>query len=358
MLSRHTKRALLGLLFAGAILVLVAAASRHYFASRALAIRLEQERAAMVPPEPMLLRVERADRSRTRAFAARLHPFRTAQVAADASGRIIEVLVEVGDEVGEGQLLVRLDPTIAEMNLAAARAGLEAAETQLRELRRQAAEAERLAEAETIPETQREAARSQVEVQAAEVERLRAEVNLQQELLDRHEIRAPFDGSVNQRHVEPGERVNAGQPVVRVAMLDPLRARFQVSDLEVGSFRQGDILQLSLQAFPDKELEAMVSAVAKSVDPATGLFPIEARVPNEGRSLPGGLSGTVRANIQQYDQALFIPASAVRFEGKRALCEVWEDGETVLRDLDLGPEVDGLYPVLSGLEEGELVVVR
>lgn len=358
MLSRHTKRAILGLVFAGGFLIVIGAATRHYFAARALDLRLEQERAELVPPEPMLLEVERGDRSRTRSFAVRLHPYQRSAVAAETAGRVEEILVEEGDWVEQGDPLVRLDDKLARLTLDSARAALEAGNAQLRELQRRVREAERLSSAETIPQTELEAARSQAEVQAREIDRLRTEVSRQEEMLARHHVRAPFSGNVNQRLVEPGDSVTLHQPVVNLVTLDPLRLRFFVSDLEVGSFRAGDSLHLTLPSRPGEEFEAPVVSVAPATETTSGLYQIEARVPNPDHTLPGGAQGQVEAQIDTYTNMLFVPASAVRFDGPRALAEVWVDDEPQVRELVLGRETDGKYPVLAGLEEGELLVVR
>lgn len=358
MLSRHTKRAILGLVFATITLVVVAAASRHYFAARALEIRLEQERAKLTPPQPMLLPVERSDGTRERSYAVRLQPFQRSAIAAEAAGRVEEILVEVGDTVEKDQVLLRLDSTLARLNLEAAQAALAAGEAQLREQRRRVREAEQLAESQSIPATQLEAGRAQAEVQERELERLRVEARRQEELLARHDVRAPFSGNLNQRLVEEGDSVGQNQPVANLVTLDPLRARFYVSDVEVRSFKTGDSLRLTLSSFPGREFEAPVVSVARATDPTNGLFLIEARVRNPEQLLPGGAQGRVTATIAEYEGMLFVPAAAVRFDGQRALTEVWVDGAARQRELKLGPETEGYYLVLAGLEEGEVLVVR
>jgi RND family efflux transporter MFP subunit len=358
MLSRHTKRALLGFLFAGVALVLIGATTRHYFAARALELRLGQEKAKLVAAEPLLLVVERSDRSRERSYAVRLQPFQRTSVAAEIAGRVGEVLVETGDSVQKGDLLLRLDATLARLNVEAAQAALGAGEAQLRELARRVREAERLVAAQTIPETQLEAARSQAEVQERELDRLRAEVGRQQEILARHEVRAPFSGNVNQRLVEEGDSVNQSQALVSLVTLDPLRARFFVSDREVGSFRVGQTLPLGVAAEPGREFWVPVTSVARSTDPGSGLYMVEAQVANGDQRLAGGAQGSIRATIIQYSDTLFVPASAVAFEGRRTMVEVWKEGSVTARDIRIGAETEGYYPVVSGLEEGDVLVVR
>lgn len=358
MLSRHTKRAIIGFFFALVALLLVGVASRHYFAAQALEIRLEQERAAIVPAEPMLLAIERQTHSRQRAFAVRLQPFQSAALAAEVSGRVEEVLVEVGDDVVEGQLLARINPALARLNLTASEAGLAAAQAQLRELQRRASEAERLASMQTVPQTEREAAQAQVAVQEAEIQRLQAEVSRQEELLERHEIRAPMAGTVNQRLVEAGDSVNQNQAVATIVILNPLRARFSVSDVEVGSFRPGQEVQVVVEALPGKTFTATISFVARAVDPTSNLYPVEARVVDPEGLIPGGARGRVIAEIHQFSNMLFIPASAVRFDGRRVVAEVWREEQVTERELEIGPEIRGSYPILAGMDEGEIVIVR
>lgn len=358
MLSRNARRTILGLSVAAVVIVVFAAAVGHYFAARALELRLEQERATLVAPEPILVEVERRQMSRSRTYAVRLDPFRRARVAAEATGRVRSVHFEMGDPVSEGALLVRLDETLARLSLDAASAALEAAEVQEAELRRRLEEAEALAEARTIPETQLEATRSQLEVQQREAARLRVEVQRQEELLRRHEIRAPFEGLIDQRLIDAGDTVNMNEAVALLAALDPLRARFYISDRELPAFSQGQELEIRLGSHPRRSVPARVTSIGRSADPATGLFAVEAWAENPGWELPGGLQGTVAVPIQHYRDALFIPAAAVRFEGPRALSTVQINGQTEVRQIRLGEEIDGYYPVLDGLQEGEKVLIR
>ncbi len=358
MLSRHTKRAILGLFFLSVLLLLVIGASWQYFAARELEIRLEEERANLIPAEPLLLQLERQTKTRTRSFAARLEPFHRSAVAAETSARVLEVFVNSGDSVSANDLLVRLDPTLAELAANATAASLQAAESQLREFRRLADEAVRLAEAQTVPETRRDAALAQVEFQEAQVRQIQAELRRQQEILQRHEIRAPFAGTVNQRLVDPGVSVSPNEPVATIASLDPLRARFHVSDLEVRSFQPGQNLAVHVTAFPETPFTATVSAVAQAADPVSGLFLIEALVPNPENQLPAGVQARLVAEIEQIADAIFVPASAIRFDGERALIRVQNETETEIRELRIGREIDGHFPVFSGLDEGETIVIH
>ncbi len=359
MLSRHTKRAILGFAFGAAAVALLAASARNYFANQALEQRLAEERAALVPPEPLLVPVKRQTRARERTFAATLAPDRRAAVAAEMSGRVAEVLVEVGDSVEQGDILVRLDSTFARLAVASSQAALAAAEAQMREIERRVREAERLAEAQTIPQTDLEAVRAEAAVQAAEIDRLRSHLREQEERFSRHEIRAPFAGSVNERFVETGDSVNVNEAVVALVDIDPLRVQFHVSDLERDSFAPGTALSLTVDSRPGETFSPAIRSVANAPAPGAGLYLIEANLPNPDQSLAAGSRARVKASLTEFRETLFAPAEAVRFQGEHALVEVWSDEQKpVLREVELGPEIDGAYPVLTGLQEGEILLIR
>ena len=102
----------------------------------------------------------------------------------------------------------------------------------------------------------------------------------------------------------------------------------------------------------------MVRHVAPS-SAATGLFRIEAELKNPDGSIPGGLAVTVTATVQLYREALFLPTSAVRLEGTRAMVQrVSEGGPPEAIAIEIGPELEGRFPVLGGLTEGDRVLVR
>ena len=359
MLSRNAKRTILGLTIAGTVVIVFAAATRHYFAARALAVRLEEERAALVEPEPLLVEIRPMDFDRQRTFSVRLDPFRRARVAVEISGRVLSVHAEAGDRVEAGDLLATLDDTLARLAKRAAEASLAVARQQENELKRRVREAEKLAASLTLPETQLEAARSQLEVQQSEIERLEVEIERQRELVERHRITAPFSGWVEDRMIEPGEALNPNAPTFALAALDPLRARLHVSDLDLSAFFVGQEVMIRFDSRGEEPITATVSAINRSADPTTGLFMVEARAENPDGIRPAGLQGTIEVTTRRYRGAVFIPAPAVRFEGARAFATVrnGDDGEEI-RALRLGAEVEGHYPVLDGLVEGERVLIH
>lgn len=330
-----------------------------YFAAVERKQRAEEERASLVPPEALVFSVESGQMTVQRRFAARLQPWREAMVAAEVEGRILETSAETGDRVEGDHVLFRIDATLAELNLRAAEAALAATRARLEELARKWREAERLAATGAMSSSARDAARSAVEVEEAEIARLETEVERFRELLARHEVRAPFTGSVRERMVDVGERVAPGEKLASVVVLDPLRVVFFVSDREFQHFRPGSIIEVEIPLRPGERHRAAVAHVAPAAPTAGGGFRIEARLDNANTQWPGGIAGTVLADLETYRDIPFIPASAVRFEGARAYVEITTDGATgEMGEVVLGPEIEGMYPVHKGLEPGQRILIR
>lgn len=344
--SRRKKRVILGFLALLFVVFFVIIGSFRFAESIREKQRYEEERAALVPPPPNFVVVENKSMPRIRRYAAQLRPWAQAGVAAEASGRVVETLVEAGDFVEEGTPLVRLDDRLASIAVDQARA-------QYEESVRLLEEASRLLETRAI-------SRSAFETQSAAVSLDHANLEEARERLSRHEVRAPFSGFVDERLVDKGDAVNLNQPVVRLVDLEKLRVEFFVGERELESFEKGTRLELRLTARPGEVFYPAVDFQARSADPSTRLFRIEAVFENTEKPLPGGLQGVVEAAIEQYQNFPFVPAAAVRFEGRRS--RVWkmdtDTGEGSVVEIRVGPEIDGFYPVLEGLRSGDTLLIH
>jgi len=346
MIARRSKRAALAL--AGLLLlvaVLLAAVAR-YFEVVEQQRRLDEERAALREREDFLFSVEARTVERERRYPASVDPWLVANVPAELAGRVAQVEVEPGSRVAKGGELVHLDDEIATSDY-------RRAEARLAELQRLLAEAETLGKSSVVSRTQVEAVRAEMRLADAEEDAARAR-------LERHIIRAPFDGSIVERLVQVGEAVNANQPVVRMVDTSRLRVVFYVNERDVASFPSGTSVRLRLPAAPGQVFEAPVLHVAQASDEATRLFRVEAALENADLALRGGLTGEVTAVVGFYDNQLFVPTACVRLEGAGAFVLRVPEGEGGPESVRIrvGDELDGFYPVLEGLSAGDRLLVR
>ncbi|MEM1060133.1 MAG: efflux RND transporter periplasmic adaptor subunit [Verrucomicrobiota bacterium] len=352
MISRRTKRAAIGFFFVGVIALILFFSVERYKQNQEEIERLKQDKAEIKPPPRNTYTVRRESRERERTYSAQIQPWVEAEVPAEIAGRITAVHVEPGSLVETGAVLMELDPTTAQINL-------RASEARLNEARRLYEEAARLEREEVISRTEAEARRSAYEVAQAEYDAADRQYQL-------HFIRAPFGGIVNERLVDLGDPVDQNRPVADLVDLSKLRVIFYVNDRDIHALNQGQRLELTLAGLRHQVLSPVVEHIARMADASTRLFRVEAVLENPDRSLPAGISGTVSARVSSYDNLPFVPTSAVRLEGDTAtvikLAAKTQPGEEGARaetvSVEIGPEVDGFYPVLDGLAEGDQVIIR
>ena len=208
-------------------------------------------------------------------------------IAAEETGRLAALPVELGAAVAEGDFLARLDTTALEEDLIVQRAdhAVAVAELEIAELKRTAAEQhhERRAAypdswaAEEIAQAalDRDLAAAAVKVARAVVDREQATLRLLEIRLAAAEIRAPFAGSIAQRYQEAGAFVQPGMPLVRLISSGDLAVRFSVDEAHVAAATHGAEVRVEVPGV-DTTLQGAVNHVGPEVDAAMGRLTVEA----------------------------------------------------------------------------------
>ncbi len=344
MLSRRHKRAIIGTVAFLLLGALILFSIGRFFASRTLERQLTEERGSLRAPEPLVVAVVRDTVERRRNFAARAEPWTRATLAPEVGGTVVRIGGEVGSRIAAGAELLALEDS-------AARATAESAKIQATEAARRQREVEQLVRTEAMASNDAAVATATAAAASREAERAAA-------MLAKYRLRAPFDGLVQARMVDVGDYLNPGQRAFELVDLSQLRLVFFAGETEIASFRAGDKVEVAFPALQGRTAAATVRHVAPATG-SNGLFRIEAELANADGSIPGGLAVTITALIRLYRDMLFIPTAAVRLEGARAIVQRWRrEGAAEPISIEIGPEVDGRFPVLRGLDEGDRVVVR
>jgi membrane fusion protein (multidrug efflux system) len=133
-------------------------------------------------------------------------------------------------------------------------------------------------------------------------------------MMERTEIRAPFDGVLGARLVSPGDRVDRDTDLVPLASVDPLRLVFTLPEIALAIARPGTAVRAAVAPFPNESFAGKVYFVAPSLDPRTRRLLLKAWVANpEGRLRPG-LFANIRVQIARHDDALTVPETAVAYD--------------------------------------------
>ncbi|MEN9202462.1 MAG: efflux RND transporter periplasmic adaptor subunit [Thermostichus sp. DG_1_6_bins_120] len=336
-------------------------------------------------------------------YTGTTQPLRQATLRTRTEGLLLELSVDVGDAVTQGQVLGQLDATLLqaaliqaqaqlaaqESQVAQAQAQLSQARTQVEQARvswmQQQADAERLqqlARAGAVPAQQAEQARTAARtaeqalrsaeeqvltqeqaVLAAQrqVEAQRSVVAQAQERLSYTQLLAPLSGVVLVRHADPGTFLNSGADVLTVADFSQVKVEFPLSELELGRVQVGQAVQVQLDAFPGQSFPGQIRRISPAADPQARLVPIEVVISNPGGRIGSGLLARVQLGLLENPRVI-VPESAVQqYQGSAVVFGVEGQGESaraVARPVQLGQRRDGQVEVLSGLEVGEPFVVR
>jgi len=314
-------------------------------------------------------------------------------LAPEVTGRVKEILVKEGDQVKRDQLLMRLDP-------AAPRAAIEQSQAQVRQARLRIERGEVEVAAQQVKVKRFEALRDKGMVDANSLQELTAardlaEVDLRtsreqlsqaqaqlsqaEEQLAKTEIRSPLDGKVTAIYVKVGQTAVpsfsgiAGSVLVDVADTASIDAEINVDETDIARVRMGAQARVVPAAFPDKTLQGTVDQVAIAPRIQAGQnksYPVRIRLVNtEGVIFHPGMScrAEVLTNTEEDAKVLAVPVQAVRYEdnpektpqAEKSLASVfiYDAGRARKRAVTTGVADDSHIAIVSGLKEGEKVIV-
>lgn len=184
---------------------------------------------------------------------------------------------------------------------------------------------------------------------------------------ERVRIRTPFGGTVIERLATQGSYVETGSGLYRVADLSTLWVQLDAYESDLPVLKAGQEVRLKVEAAPGEQFTGRVTFVDPIVDPKTRTARVRIEVKNRDRRLRPGMF--VEASVQSdargapaEEAPLVVPATAPLFTGRRSVVYVEvpdaEQPTYEARVITLGPRMGELYPVLTGLHEGERVVVH
>jgi membrane fusion protein (multidrug efflux system) len=192
----------------------------------------------------------------------------------------------------------------------------------------------------------------------AELEVAKARVELAQLELERTSIRAPFDGVVGTRLVDPGDRITDDTPLVQIDAVDRLQVLFAISEQGVAFARLGASLEIRVLPYPGETFSGEVFFVSPTLDPTTRRMILKGWVPNTDGRLRAGLFANVDMEVATRENALLVPESAVVVDRHGAYVWRRKDDDTATRvPVELGLRKGGRVEVTMGLRPGDEVVV-
>jgi len=328
------------------------------------------EAPAAAPPAPVVTVALPLQRQVTEwdEFIGRFEASRSVELRPRVSGQITAVHFTDGEIVRQGQPLFTIDPRPYQATLAEARAGVATARSDLALAESNLERALRLIEDDAVAQNEVDALRARVTAARASVAAAEARVRSRSLDVEFTTVRAPISGRISDRRVDPGNLVAAGDGpaatlLTTINAIDPLHFTFDGSEgLFLKARREGldrgAPVEIHLQDEGEFRWNGTLDFTDNGLDPASGTIRARAVVRNPDSFLTPGMFGNMRMASGGTVQALLVPDTAVQTDQTRKLLLVVSaDGTVAPKEVALGPVVDGLRVIRSGLAPTDQVVI-
>lgn len=251
--------------------------------------------------------------------------------------RIEKIHVEVGDRVTKGQKLVTMENT----NLATAK-------VQLMNSKNDVDRMEALYLSGGISKQQLDQIKTQYDVAKRNIDNLESNIHLV----------SPISGIVTMRNFDNGD-VSATQPILQVMQITPVKLKFSMNEKFYNRVKIGMKVSAKVDIFGDDRFDGRVNLIAPIIDPNTRSFGLEASFTNSNQKLRPGMFARVEINLGK-NMSVVIPDRAVIKQNgtndKYVFIE--KDGVVEYRKIELGRRLGDTYEIISGIEEGENIVIE
>lgn len=267
--------------------------------------------------------VERASISVSVGSTGIVEPLATVEVKSKASGEVLELLVETGDYVEQGTLLVNIDPRTVRNRLAQAEATLKAARSRQQISISQMQRADRLVKNGTLTESDYEQAALELANAEAQVVSAEVEVENARIAVDDTEIRAPVTGTIIVKPVEKGQVISSptqdfagGTMLMSMADLGAVQIRALIDETDIGKVRAGMQAKVTVAAYPNQPFAGEVVKIEPQavVDQNVTMFAVIISISNPDGLLMPGMNAEVEVSIAARQDVLTVPVMALRTE--------------------------------------------
>jgi membrane fusion protein (multidrug efflux system) len=279
-------------------------------------------------------------------------------IAADANGKVLQVLVERGQSVMRGQVIATLDARGATLGATAAQAQSKLAQSQLDQAQKDCERVKHLLQTGAISQADYDRQTSLCTAQQWSAAAAEAQQQTATKLLGDTSIRAPFTGIIGERMVNVGQYVQPSTQVASIYDPDPLRLEVTVPEANLGDVKQAMPVSFSVAAFGDERFSGTVKYVSPNVREATRDLVVEAVTPNPDGRLRPGMFAVARIELRERPHAVVPPAAVKREDTESRVFVVGTTKEVQERLVQLGESKADAIAILTGVKVGESVVLN
>ena len=273
-----------------------------------------------------------------------LDAFTEVDIAAEASGVITSLNVNLGDVKSKGAVLATIDDKLKQLAVRKAKIDLDKLQKTLERYKN-------LFKGGTLTEQQLDDAQTMYDNAVLQLEQA------EKQLADAT-IKAPITGIVSRKLFEKGEFVNMGSPMLTMVDISRFKIKLNVSESNVYKLKTGDLALITTDVYPGVEMEGKVSYISPKGDD-THNYAVEIEMANSKEyPLKSGTFANVQIELPVIAEALYIPRQALLGSVNDAKVYVAENGKATLRSITVSEGNDQFLQVISGLTENEQVIVN
>jgi len=286
-----------------------------------------------------------------------LTPLTEATVKAKVAGELVAVAVREGEAVKQGQMLARIDLTEVGARVAAREADVAAARAQLVWAEKNRNQQKALLDKAFISQSAYDNIQSNYDVAAARLRAAEAELVVARKSQGDAVLVAPFSGIVSLRHAQPGERVALDARVITIVDLSRLQLEASVPAAAIGQVRVGQAISFRVEGFGEREFAGRLERINPASTAGSRALSVYAVIDNPEGLLRGGMFAQGALTLSRVENALSVPASAVREEVGQTYVYAIEGGLVTRRNVRVGEaDAAGRRQVLEGLAAGDRIV--
>lgn len=273
---------------------------------------------------------------------------RETKISAEVQGRVNHLLVDLGNVVKKGDILIKLDNSLLQLQLQSINIQIEGLESDV-------ARYTILSQSDAIQAVQLEKAILGLKSAKVQKQTLIEQIN-------KSIIRAPFNGIIASKFTEVGAFAAPGIPLLQIIDIDLLKFTINISEKELSQFKLNNSYAISIDAFPDKILDGKVDMIGSKANMASS-FPVQFVVKNlEEQFIKAGMFGKVSNNsieLNKPDAKVFsIPSSAIIGNADQAQVYLVKNGKATLKNIQISNKVQNKSIVSEGLNDGDTLIVN
>ncbi len=272
----------------------------------------------------------------TEVYTSEIRPYKEIMITPAASGvRVDKILVDVGDNVKEGQLVATLDPTQYNQQM-----------TSLKNLRADYARLESVYKAGGISLQTLDQTKTNLMIQEEVAKNLKTNI----------EVLSPISGVITARNTEAGNLFVA-QPILNVMQINRLKVMADIPEIYFPDVKVGMPVTITTEVYPGEMFEGKVSLIAPAISSDTRTFSVEVTLPNSSERLRPGMFARATFAMRSKD-GVMVPDVAVQKQigTDDRFVYVNNNGVAERRGVNVGRLVGDRYDILSGVEAGEQVI--